>query len=309
MSDSIEETVRALAEHRPLTSRHAKSLSGLASMQIAFLRDTWSGLPDRERVGALATLLQQANADPLLDFDAVFSMAMDDPNASVRRVAIGASMSSENAEVLEKLLALTSNDPDETVRSAAAERLGRFAYEAEVGRFSRGDRDRIEQTLLGRIRSESEAWQVRAAALASAGFFSSEPVRLEVRRALAHSTLRVSAIRAIARNLDPAWTTVLVEQMESEEAAVRREAAMAAAEYEGTVSALGGLVDDPDESVRLAAISSLGRIGGPDAYDLLVYCHESGDPVIRDAALHAMQAADEDEESIDDFPLFGQKEE
>jgi HEAT repeat protein len=309
MPDSIEETMRSLSEHRPLTSKHTKALSGLASGQIALLRSTWFGLPDRERVGILAALIKQANENRLLDFDAVFLMAMDDPNASIRRVAVGASETSEKLDILEKLLSMASGDPDETVRSAAAERLGGFAYEAEVGRLHPGERDRIEQALLGRVRAETETWQVRAAALASAGFLSTESVRVEVRQALDDSSLRVSAIRAIARNLDPAWSPLLVEQMGSEDPVVRCEAAMASSEYEDTVDALGELVDDPDESVRLAAISSLGKIGSPDAHEFLVYCHESSDPVIRDAALQAMQAPDEDEESLADFSVFGQDEE
>jgi HEAT repeat protein len=301
MTNSIEETLQALRERRPLTGVQVKSLSGLASSQIALLRSTWLGLSDRERLGTLATLLRQASTNPLLDFDAVFLMAMDDPNSSVRRVAAGAAMDSENPDILERLLMLASDDPDETVRGAAADRLGSFASEAEVGKLSGDDRSRIEQTLLARVRSDSESWPVRAAALASAGFLSTESVRVEVQRGLAHPALRISAIRAIARNLDPTWTGPLVEQMRSDDPAVRLEAATAASEYEDTVDALGQLVDDPDEGVRLAAIASLGRIGGPDAYDLLVYCHESSDPAIREAAARAMEEGDEDEALMEDL--------
>ena len=223
---------------------------------------------------------------------------MDDPNTAVRRVAIASTITDDSPAVLDRLLRLCVDDPDETVRRAAAERLAGFAFEAEVGKLDHDSLRRIEETLVGRVRSEAEALQVRAAALTSAGFLSTEPVQSEIRKGLANSGLQIAAIRAIARNLDPRWTAVLEEQMADDDPIVRQEAAVAAAEYEETVGALGELVDDPEIPVRLAAISSLGKIGGDEAYDFLVYCHESSDPIVKEAAEKAMQEAEEEDESL-----------
>lgn len=285
---SFNETLAALAAHQRLKRSQAKLLSDLSREQLQELKKTWSGLPDPERMNLLATLRREAEEDMLVDFDAIYRLAQEDPNADVRRLAIGASVDDESPDLLLKLLDLCLHDPDEMVRSAAAERLGGFALKAELRDLSEEDAREIQRVLLDRAQSETESISVRAAALVSVGYFSTEEVRAEIRRAITRSGLRLPAIQAMGRNIDPAWTATLTEQMGSEDATVRREAARAAADYEDAVGALADLVDDPDTSVRLAAISSLGQIGGAEARDALIYCYESSDPVIREAAGEAL---------------------
>ncbi len=295
---SFKETLEALAAHRRLTGNQTKLLTDLGREQLEQLKSVWSGLPDPERMNLLATLRRQAEEDSLVDFDAIYQMAMEDPNGDVRRLAIGASIDDDSPELLAKLLRLCVHDPDETVRAAAAERLGGFALEAELGDLSEEEAREIHRVLLDRAQSETEETRVRAAALASVGYFSTEEVRAEIRRALTRSGLRLAAIQAIGRNIDPVWIDTLTQEMGSEDPAVRREAAMAAADYEDSVGALADLVDDPDTSVRLAAIASLGQIGGPEARDTLVYCYESSDPVIREAATNALAEIEATEDPL-----------
>lgn len=298
MMPTFEEVLNALAAHERVRPSQTKLLSGLGSRESGRLAAVWSGLPDPERLRLLATLRRQAEEDHLLDFGAVYQMAMSDPNADLRRLAIIASAQEERPQLLPRLLELCDRDPDEMVREAAAERLAAFAYEAEVGGLPESQGREIERVLLKRVQSETEAPNVRAAALASVGYFSTESVRAEVRRALTRDSLRIAALRAIGRNCDPIWTSELVQQMGNADPAVRREAAEAAADYEDTVAALSDLVDDPDLSVRLAAISSLGTIGGPQAYEVLVYCYESHDPAIKKAATEAIREIEADEDPM-----------
>ncbi len=285
---SLKETIAALAAHQRLKSIQTKQLSDLSSEQLQELKTVWSGLPDPERMNLIATLRRQAEDDMLMDFGAIYRMALVDPNADVRRLAIVASVDDESSQLLSSLLDLCVHDPDEMVRAAAAERLGGFALKAELGELSTEDADRIEKLLLDRAKSETESIAVRAAALASVGYFSTDEVRAEIRRAITRAGLRLAAIQAMGRNIDPVWAEELTEQMGSEDPVIRREAALAAADYEDTVDALADLADDPDTAVRLAAISSLGQIGGAEARDVLIYCYESADPVIREAASSAL---------------------
>ncbi len=296
---SFGETLEALAAHQRLKRSQARLLSDLSREQLQQLKRTWSGLPDPERMNLLATLRREAEEDLLVDFDAIYRMAQEDPNADVRRLAIGASVDDESPDLLLRLLDLCLHDPDEMVRSAAAERLGGFALKAELGDLSEEDAREIQRVLLDRAQSETESISVRAAALVSVGYFSTEEVRAEIRRAITRSGLRLPAIQAMGRNIDPAWTATLTEQMGSEDATVRREAALAAADYEDAVGALADLVDDPDTSVRLAAISSLGQIGGAEARDALIYCYESSDPVVREAAGEALAEIAAAEDPLD----------
>jgi len=295
---SFDDTIEALAAHQRLKPSQIRLLSGLASEQLRQLRGVWSSLPDPERMNLLASLRRHAVEDTLTDFDAIYEAAMDDPNGDVRRVAVSAVLSVQNLGLLAKLLEMCASDPEEVVRAAAAERLGGFAYEAEVGTLPEGTARQIEGVLLERVQSETEAPNVRAQALASVGYFSTEEVRGEVRRALAREALRIPAIRAIGRNLDPEWTEVLTALMGSEDPVIRQEAAEAAASYEDAVEPLADLVDDPVLAVRLAAISSLGKIGSAGAKDALIYCYESDDPVIKKAATEAIGEIETAEDSL-----------
>ncbi len=295
---NFEDTLGALAAHERLKPGQMKQLSGLASEQLRQLRGVWSSMADPERMTLLAGLRRHAEDDSLTDFDAIYEIAMDDPNADVRRVAISAIAGDQNPSLLAKLLDLCSSDPEEMVRAAAAERLGGFAYEAEVGTFPEETARRLESELLARAQSETEAASVRARALASVGYFSTEEVREELRRALTRAPLRIAAIRGIGRNLAPEWAEVLTEQMASDDPIIRQEAAEASGDFDNMVEALSDLVDDDVMAVRLAAISALGRIGGPEAKDVLIYCYEGGDPEIRKAANAAMHDMETDEDPL-----------
>ena len=136
--EGFDDALAALAAHDKLKRSQIKQLSGLSSTQVRRLKATWESMPDPERMHLLATLRKTAEDDTLVDFDSVYSMAMDDPNADIRRVAIVSVNESTSESIMERLLELCSHDPEDLVRSAAAERLGSFAYEAEVGTLAGG---------------------------------------------------------------------------------------------------------------------------------------------------------------------------
>ncbi|HEX2987839.1 MAG TPA: HEAT repeat domain-containing protein [Chloroflexota bacterium] len=306
----FKDTIDALAAHQRMRRHLLQQLTDLSPEQLQQLKTVWSTLPDPERINLLAYLRRQAEEDSLMDFDAVYEMAMEDPNSDVRRMAISAAVDAEDVSLMDRLLEVVASDPDVMVRAAAAERLGPFACDAEVGKLPEEDGKRLETALLDKVKSETEDIRVRAAALASAGYFSTDEVSAEIQRALTRSGLKTAALRAIGRNINPEeWTETLKESMGSDNPDVRREAAAAAADYEDTVGDLGDLVDDPDRSVRLAAIASLGQIGGPEARDFLVYCYESEDPEIRKAAAAAMDEIDSAESPLERFGPYDDTEE
>ncbi len=305
----FQEALNALAAHERLKRTQTRQLSDLDLQQVEQFSAVWSSLPDPERISLLATLKRHAEEDALPDFSALYELATEDPNADVRRVAIGASVDDQSLQLLTRLLQLTSSDPEAMVRRAAAERLGGFAYDAEVGILPPECVQQIQTVLLERIQSETEELGVRSAALASVGYFSTEEVRSEIRRALTRSGLKIPALRAIGRNIDPIWTDTLTQGMASEDPDIRREAAEAAADYEGTVDALADLVDDPEISVRLTAIASLGQIGSPEARDILVYCYESENPAIKEAAAEALEAIDTEDNPLGNTGLISPSEE
>lgn len=299
---NFKDTLDALAAHQRMRRHFLQQLTDLSTPQLQQLRAVWSSLPDPERINLLAILRRQTEGDALLDFDAVYEMAMEDPNSDVRRMAIAAAVDDESQSFMDRLIDLVATDPDPMVRTAAADRLETFALDAEVGKLPEEEGRRVEKALLDRVKSETEDTSVRSAALASLGYFSSAEVRAEIERALTRSGLKTAALRAIGRSIDPEWTDTLKESMGSDDPEIRREAAIAAADYEDTVAGLGDLVDDPDKSVRMAAIASLGQIGGPEVRDILDYCYESPDPEIRKAAAAAMDEIDAAESPLESIP-------
>jgi HEAT repeat protein len=82
---------------------------------------------------------------------------------------------------------------------------------------------------------------------------------------------------------------------------LREEAARALGEIEDerAVTPLVEVVDDPEQSVRMAVIEALGHIGGEEAREALLYIAEAGDDEVGTAAERAL----EDLEAAEGDPL------
>jgi HEAT repeat protein len=100
-----------------------------------------------------------------------------------------------------------------------------------------------------------------------------------------------SAVLAMGRSMDHQWSPIVLHELRSERPAMRYEAAHAAGEMalEDALPQLARMVDDDDTEVRLAAIWSLGQIGGKPAAEALNQVLQSGDPTMKEAAQEAIQ--------------------
>ncbi len=104
-------------------------------------------------------------------------------------------------------------------------------------------------------------------------------------------SMRVSAVFAMGRSADVRWRGLVRAELKNPSPEMRAEAATASGEL-GAKSAIDdiiGMLDDRDERVRLAAIMSLGRIGGPVAQDALEAMLLSENPLESDAADAALE--------------------
>jgi HEAT repeat protein len=265
-------------------------LSGLADERMADFRALWDSLVPADRLGLLDSLHTESEQDAHLDFTPIWQLALDDAAPRVRAAAITYSADEEGLWLVGPLLRLAAADPDATVRAAAAEALGRFAYLAEVGDLPATVGRQIEDALLAALSRADEPLAVRAGALASAGFFSTPRVHDAILAGHADEHLHQSAVRAMGRNCDPRWTEILLADSASRSAAVREEAARAIGEIEDSrgVSRLLEMLEDPAIAVRVAAIWALGQIGGEEAQDALIFCLEDRNEVVREAAEGAL---------------------
>jgi HEAT repeat protein len=265
-------------------------LSALTGEREAAFRLLWASLSTEQRLQLLDALHTAAEESAHLDFTAIWQLALEDSAPRVREAGIAYSADEEGLWLIEPLLRLCREDPEASVRAAAAEALGRFAYLAEVGDLPAWHARQIQDTLLATVARPDEALPVRANALASAGYFSTPQVQETIRTSHRDPALRQSAVRAMGHNCDPAWLDTLLAETQSPDAALRAEAARALGELEDArgVSRLTELLEDPTLEVQLAAIWALGAIGGQEAQEALIYCLEDPCEAVREAAEAAL---------------------
>lgn len=277
-------------------------LSGLGPAQLAEFQEGWAELPAARRAAVLQLAVQLAENDVELDFGPVFKLCLKDPDPTVRAVAIEGLWEDEEFRTADQLATMLRQDPAEDVRVAAALGLARFALLAEQRKLYAPSAGRVREALLASAKDGSETDEVRRRAIEALGVLDEPEVSGLISAAYADSNpkMRASAIYAMGRTCDERWLETILKEMESENPELRFEAARAAGELENprALVPLITLLDDPDLEVQLAAIGSVGSIGGDVARKALQRCAQSKNAAIRSAALDAL-----DELSLSSDPL------
>src|SRR5207237_268559 len=119
-----------------------------------------------------ATLVQLAEDNIEYDFNAVFNVLLDDPDAQVRRLAVEGLEEDESLPTLRRLIAVLEADTDAEVRAAAANSLGPAALRAEIGKLKGEWPARLREALLGALRDPQATEEVRRRALESVSYFN-----------------------------------------------------------------------------------------------------------------------------------------
>lgn len=245
-------------------------LSGLTSVQITQLQPIWDALEVdyRERVITELTETSETNYD--LDYREVARLALRDESGDVRAVAIELLWDDNSLEHMRELMTLAANDPSEKVRAAAASASGRFVLHGELGDLPLEETNQAQALMESIYRNTGEDIDVRRRALEALANSSNDSVAVAIKEAYASSDrrLQVSAVFAMGRSCDEQWTDTVLQELSSQDAEMRYEAARAAGELEieDAVPTLGELAtDDNDREVQDVAVWSLGEIGGNEA--------------------------------------------
>jgi HEAT repeat protein len=270
---------------------------------LAQLAETWPGLPVERRVDVIAQLVEMSEADFEADFSEVFRFCLDDADPRVRTSAIEGLWEVEDVRLIRPLVRALTGDDSALVREAAAMSLSRFALRAELGQLQPRLAEMIWESLWRAVNLADEDITVRRRALESLAYFDRPEVSAAIDRAYRDedSSMRVSAVFAMGRSTDEEWSTQILDELESESPEMRYEAARACGELQlaGAVPRLSQMTADLDLEVKLAAVGSLGRIGGPEARRVLDICVEMGDEALIEAAREALDEMDYMEEEID----------
>ena len=288
---------------QPLKASGLLLFSGLLPEDIDDIREPWQRVAAPRRLELTSQLAEMADESANLDFHTFFCYSMGDPDSQVRERAIAGLWESSDRSLIPLLIDRLANDDAVEVRAAAATTLGRFATLAQSGNMLQRDSDRVYQALLAALCKDEEPLDVRRRALEAVGAFPSDEVREWVRWGYnsPEPRLRQSALYAMGRSCDTSWLTVIFQEIENTDPAMRYEAANACREMgeEEAVPHLAVLLRDDDLEVQVSAIHALGAIGGTKAKRLLRQCVNS---FPNNAAGEAAQAA-LDMIDLEEFPL------
>lgn len=300
----FEEYLEELADlTRPIRASRLTRLSHLTGEQREAFCRCWPGIEAKRRRQVVGQLVELAQDNVELNFDAVFFICLEDEDATVRAAAIRGLWEYEGCDLIGPLLRLLEEDREVSVRAEAALALGRFVLLSEYGTLRERYSQRLESVLRRILDDPSQPDEVRARALEAVGACSSRPwIRQAIHQAYESGArrLKVSAIHAMGRSCDSRWLPLLFRELSNEDAEARYEAALACGSIgdETATLHLAPLLGDDDPEVQSAAIAALGEIGGTEARELLLSLANSDSLDVREAARDALQEID-----FDDDPL------
>ena len=270
-----------------------KGYNDLSTEDLVEFKTVWAEVPADRRAAVAQAMSDLMLVDVETIFYSAFRVALDDPDARVRLAAMTGLMEDEEPKLIDPLVQLARNDPDVGVRATAAESLGRFALLAETGRLNPQRQKQIYDALLKVFRTADEDSPLYLRALESLGYVDNETVAMYIRAAFASDDEagRRSAVIAMGRSQNRQFQEFVRQELTSVSPAIRLEAVRAAGELtdDDAIKDLAQLADDPEPTVRSAALESLAMIGGDKAHELLQQAVLSSDEDFAKVAQEAME--------------------
>jgi HEAT repeat protein len=283
-------------EGQPLKASRLVYLSHLADEQESAFLDVWPQVQTERRRQMVRQLVELAEDNVELNFDAIFLACLADADAEVRAAAIRGLWEYEHRDLIKPLIGLLQSDDNAVVRAEAALALGRFVLQWEFGSLPDRYFRQVEQALRRAIGDDGQQLAVRGRALEAIGACSLPWVRRAIYKAYKSNSqrLRVSGIHAMGHNCDSSWLPILFRELKSDDSEVRYEAALACGSLaeEAAVSHLVPLLEDEDAEVREATIAALGEIGGRQARSVLMRYLDHPSRSMREAVQEALSLVD-----------------
>ena len=270
---TFAQAIEALRGDDAIKPTWLRGFNDLSEGDLVTFQSTWLTLSLKRRTDLVAHLLDLAQNDIELNFNAIFRVILTDSEELIRLAAIAGLGEEDQASLIDPLLAMLKADSSERVRAAAADALGRFALLSAVERLSKQRHTQIYKALLSTFRAAPEESIVHQAALRSLGYMLNDTVAMYIRAAYASDipALRRSAIIAMGRSEDRQFAEFVRQELSALEPEPRLAAAEASGELEDedAVKELKILLDDHDSRVRKAALTALAQIGNQEAHTLL----------------------------------------
>ncbi len=267
-------------------------LSDLSRAEADATEAHWHAIPVARRRRLLRELVAAADEVVELHLGRLLRIGLRDDDAEARRLSIDGLWEEEDPALIGPYVQMLNNDPDVSVRAAAASALGPFVLAGELDEIDAAMAMRAEEALLAVVHAKSEHIEVQARALESVAYSGEAGLRQLIEDAYyaAEEEMRLASLRAMGRSADTRWRSMVRAELTSPDAAMRVEAALAAGELEITSATrqLVAMLDDDELAVRLAAIDALGHLGGKAARTALRTLAAGGESEEAEAAETAL---------------------
>lgn len=257
----------------PLPIHFLYRLSDMQDEELAAFVAGWTAVPDERRQVIVRHLADISEDNFVVDFAPVFMHNFQDPLPEVRMAALDGLWDSTDLRLIPSITALMQQDPIEEVRAAAAGALGHYVLLAEWGQIPVRILPDLIDTLLAEYDKEETAVSIRRVLLEGLGAAHHPRVNTLIEEAYENGDqlMQMNAVFAMGNTADRRWTVAVLGEMDSPYEDMRAEAARAAGTIGNSdfVPKLADLAYDEDLSVRLAAVTSLGQIGGDEVQRIL----------------------------------------
>lgn len=255
---------------QPFPDRLLRRFSDLSTHDVRLLKQVWPDVDLKMKQLVLKELAELVEEDTLVNFDEFALAILNDPDPSIRVMAIRLLGECDAVHLLPVMTDLMMGDRDETVRAAAAAHLGAFVLRGELESLPDTLRIANFQNLYD-VASGHDLPSIRRRALESLGYSSNPKVHKLIQNAIESNDLlwRASALFAMGRSADERWASHILDNLESPDLEVQYEAVRAAGELElkDSLDKLFELLEIEEEvtDLRLALIWSISQIGGQEA--------------------------------------------
>jgi HEAT repeat protein len=279
--------------NKRLSSSQLATLSELDSDDANTFAAAFETFDVNRRFSIVQELIELAQDNVDLIFDAVYKIALRDDEAAVRAAALRGLYEYEGRDIIPTLIDVLLTDPDPDVRREGAIALGRFALACELGQYSSDETQRIREALIESAEDLEEDERVRARSIEALGALSGEDTDNLIESIYDEDSLwlKVGAVDAMGRSANAIWLPVLLREAENRAPEMRHAAAFALGEIgeEQAVPRLRRMaVEDPDREVQMAAVHAMGEIGGANAKVALQGVLYEGDEALEEAVQEAL---------------------
>ncbi|MCX6045577.1 MAG: HEAT repeat domain-containing protein [Chloroflexi bacterium] len=284
---------RLLHDPNDVTGNDLFAFSDLTRQIAEKVRQDWLNIPVERRRIITRQMVDSAFNDLDWHLSRFLRIALEDQDAEVRLIALEGLAEDTSNDLIGPLLQLMRNDQSTGVRAAAARNLGAYVLAGELDELDAALAMRVEEALLAILSNPNEPLSVQSQALESIAYSGEAGVRQLIEDAYysPDEEIRVSSLIAMGRSADIHWRNYARAELLNPSPAMRAEAARTCGELEtkAAIHELVELIIDEEQTVRLAAIFALGRIGGRDARAALNAISESGKGTEAAAAEEALE--------------------